>query len=125
MPSTATTSGTTRRSRSSGSTSASPASARSRAPSCATSPAPRAPPTCASGPTARVRPVCFDADAGYVDTDVWWRADLLAGDTVEGPAIIEEFGSTVPVHPGFVVRVDTLGNLVITKTTAAQTTPEA
>jgi len=72
-----------------------------------------------------VRPVCFDADAGYVDTDVWWRADLLAGDTVEGPAIIEEFGSTVPVHPGFVVRVDTLGNLVITKTTAAQTTPEA
>jgi N-methylhydantoinase A len=62
-----------------------------------------------------VRPVCFDADAGYVDTDVWWRPALLAGDTVEGPAIIEEFGSTVPVHPGFVVRVDTLGNLVITK----------
>lgn len=62
-----------------------------------------------------VRPVCFDADAGYVDTDVWWRPALLAGDTVKGPAIIEEFGSTVPVHPGFVVRVDTLGNLVITK----------
>src|SRR6476661_3285631 len=69
-----------------------------------------------------VRPVCFDADAGYVDTDVWWRADLLAGDTVEGPAIIEEFGSTVPVHPGFVVRVDTLGDLVITRSTAAATT---
>ncbi|WP_256793769.1 hydantoinase/oxoprolinase family protein [Terrabacter sp. Ter38] len=66
-----------------------------------------------------VRPVCFDADAGYVDTDVWWRPDLLAGDTVEGPAVIEEFGSTVPVHPGFVVRVDTLGNLVITRSTAA------
>ncbi|KJK13577.1 5-oxoprolinase [Terrabacter sp. 28] len=62
-----------------------------------------------------VRPVCFDADSGYVDTDVWWRPDLLAGDTVHGPAIVEEFGSTVPVHPGFVVRVDTLGNLVITK----------
>ncbi|GAB3880406.1 hydantoinase/oxoprolinase family protein [Terrabacter terrigena] len=62
-----------------------------------------------------VRPVCFDADAGYVDTDVWWRPDLLAGDSVHGPAIVEEFGSTVPVHPGFVVRVDTLGNLVITK----------
>jgi N-methylhydantoinase A len=69
-----------------------------------------------------VRPVCFDADAGYVDTDVWWRPDLLAGDTVEGPAVIEEFGSTVPVHPGFVVRVDTLGNLVITRSTAAPTT---
>jgi N-methylhydantoinase A len=62
-----------------------------------------------------VRRVCFDADAGYVDTEVWWRPDLLAGDTVEGPAVIEEFGSTVPVHPGFVARVDALGNLVITK----------
>lgn len=62
-----------------------------------------------------VRPVTFDADTGYVDADVWWRPDLLAGDVVEGPAVIEEFGSTVPVHPGFVVRVDRLGNLVITK----------
>ncbi|MFC7594428.1 hydantoinase/oxoprolinase family protein [Terrabacter sp. GCM10028922] len=61
------------------------------------------------------RPVCFDADTGYVDTDVWWRPDLLAGDTIHGPAIVEEFGSTVPVHPGFVVRVDPFGNLVITK----------
>ena len=39
----------------------------------------------------------------------------MAGDRIEGPAVIEEFGSTVPVHPGFVVRVDALGNLVITK----------
>ena len=28
---------------------------------------------------------------------------------------IEEFGSTVPVHPGFAVRVDRLGNLVVTR----------
>jgi N-methylhydantoinase A len=28
---------------------------------------------------------------------------------------VEEFGSTVPVHPGFTVRVDAFGNLVITK----------
>ncbi|MEO6999155.1 MAG: hydantoinase/oxoprolinase family protein [Terracoccus sp.] len=62
-----------------------------------------------------VRPVCFGADAGYVDADVWWRPSLRCGDTVVGPAIVEEFGSTVPVHPGFVVRVDGLGNLVIMK----------
>ncbi len=73
------------------------------------------------GPTVRgrahrsVRPVCFDADAGDLDADVWWRPALLAGDRIVGPAVIEEFGSTVPVHPGFVVRVDGLGNLVITK----------
>ncbi|GAA4110889.1 hydantoinase/oxoprolinase family protein [Knoellia locipacati] len=61
------------------------------------------------------REVCFDAEDGYVETGVWWRPDLAVGDTITGPAIIEEFGSTVPVHPGFVVRVDTYGNLVITK----------
>ncbi len=68
------------------------------------------------------RPVCFDPDDGYVQTDLWWRPDLLAGDTIEGPAVIEEFGSTVPLHPGFELRVDALGNLVITKSTEA---PEA
>ena len=61
------------------------------------------------------RQVCFDAEDGYVATGVWWRPDLAAGDTITGPAIIEEFGSTVPVHPGFVVTVDAFGNLVITK----------
>ena len=66
--------------------------------------------------TARSRrPVCFDADAGYVTTDVYWRPDLRAGDAFPGPAVVEEFGSTVPVHPGFAVRVDAFGNLVITK----------
>jgi N-methylhydantoinase A len=61
------------------------------------------------------RAVCFDADAGYVDTPVYWRPELLAGDVVHGPAVVEEFGSTVPLHPGFTARVDGIGNLVITK----------
>ncbi|QGN56569.1 hydantoinase/oxoprolinase family protein [Nostocoides sp. HKS02] len=61
------------------------------------------------------RPVCFDAELAYADTPVYWRPDLRSGDTLQGPAVIEEFGSTVPVHPGFTVRVDALGNLVITK----------
>lgn len=65
--------------------------------------------------TRSTRPVCFDPDDGYVETPVHWRPDLLAGDTLSGPAIVEEFGSTVPVHPGFSVRVDSIGNLVITK----------
>ncbi|KRE62127.1 hydantoinase/oxoprolinase family protein [Nostocoides sp. Soil756] len=61
------------------------------------------------------RPVCFDPDDGYVETPIHWRPDLRAGDTFTGPAVVEEFGSTVPVHPGFAVRVDIWGNLVITK----------
>ena len=61
------------------------------------------------------RDVCFDATDGYVPTTVYARERLGAGDTFAGPAIVEEFGSTVPVHPGFVVRIDDYGNLVITK----------
>ena len=66
------------------------------------------------------RDVCFDAADGYVPTTVYAREHLGAGDTFSGPAIVEEFGSTVPVHPGFVVRVDDYGNLVITKEGAAR-----
>ena len=34
---------------------------------------------------------------------------------MSGPVIIEEFGSTVPVHPGFQVRVDEFLNLIVTR----------
>jgi len=61
------------------------------------------------------RPVCFDAADGYVDTPVVWRPDLAPGVRVEGPAIIEEFGSTVPIHPGFTATVDAYLNLVVTR----------
>jgi len=65
------------------------------------------------------REVCFDADQGYVTTDVIDRSRLGAGDTFSGPAIVEEFGSTIPVHPGFVVQVDDWANLVIRKEDAS------
>ena len=61
------------------------------------------------------RPVCFDATEGYVDTAVLWRPDLVPGATVDGPAVIEEFGSTVPLHPGFAARVDEYLNLIVTR----------
>lgn len=80
---------------------------------------PTGPGTSDPSKTAGRRAVCFDADEGPVDTPVYWRPDLRAGDTFDGPAIVEEFGSTVPVHPGFTVRVDTIGNLVITRAGAA------
>jgi N-methylhydantoinase A len=58
------------------------------------------------------RRVFFD---DWIDTPTYNRPDLAPGDVVSGPAIIEEFGSTVPVHPGFAVTVDTYGNLLLTK----------
>jgi N-methylhydantoinase A len=66
----------------------------------------------ARGAQSGVRQVFFD---DYVETPVFWRPDLAADDIVEGPAIIEEFGSTVPIHPGFTARVDRFGNIVVTK----------
>jgi N-methylhydantoinase A len=58
------------------------------------------------------RRVFFD---DWVDTPTFDRLGLGPGDVVRGPAIIEEFGSTVPVHPGFAATVDTYGNLLLTK----------
>ncbi|QIG43962.1 hydantoinase/oxoprolinase family protein [Nocardioides anomalus] len=62
------------------------------------------------------RPVCFDPAEGYVDTPLHQRADLPPGARLAGPVVIEEFGSTVPVHPGFVARVDEHLNLIVTRT---------
>ena len=59
--------------------------------------------------------VCFDPADGYVETPVLWRPDLAVGTTITGPAIIEEFGSTVPLHPGFVARIDDRLNIIVTK----------
>jgi N-methylhydantoinase A len=64
---------------------------------------------------AGVRPVCFDAGEGYVDTAVHWRPDLRPGQVVAGPAVIEEYGATVPLHPGFSARIDAFLNIVVTR----------
>ncbi len=52
---------------------------------------------------------------GPVDTAVVDRVRLGAGDVVRGPAVVEEFGSTVPVHPGFRAEVDDFANLRLTR----------
>jgi N-methylhydantoinase A len=59
---------------------------------------------------AGTRRVFFD---DWVEATVYDRARLGAGDVVEGPAVLEEFSSTVPLHPGFTATVDPHGNLLI------------
>lgn len=78
-------------------------------------PLPAPAPTDVTGAQTGTRSVCFDAEQGPVETPIVWRPLLAAGATLEGPVIVEEFGSTVPVHPGFRLRVDDIGNLVITR----------
>ncbi|MCI0685920.1 MAG: hydantoinase/oxoprolinase family protein [Sporichthyaceae bacterium] len=59
-----------------------------------------------------IRPVRFDE---WADVPSYDRARLAPGDLVAGPAVIEEFGSTVPIHPGFTAAVDDYTNLVVTR----------
>ncbi len=73
----------------------------------------RTAPTSGEALSTRERMVCFDAERGYVATPVYWRPDLPARASVPGPAIIEEYGATLPLHPGFVASVDEPGNLVV------------
>ncbi|MFG2013730.1 hydantoinase/oxoprolinase family protein [Actinomadura geliboluensis] len=58
------------------------------------------------------RRVHFDS---WQETPIYRREKLAPGDQIAGPAIIEEFGSTVPLHPGFTARLDGYGNLVVTR----------
>jgi N-methylhydantoinase A len=50
---------------------------------------------------------------GFQETPVYDRASLPTGRRVEGPAVIEEFGSTTVVFPGQMVEADPHGILVI------------
>jgi N-methylhydantoinase A len=57
------------------------------------------------------RQVYFDE---WAHVRVYARERLEPGDLLTGPAVIEEFGSTLPLHPGFTARLDGHGNLVVT-----------
>jgi N-methylhydantoinase A len=58
------------------------------------------------------RPVIFP-EVGAVPTRVFDRSALLAGNRLRGPSLVEEHASTTVLHPGDVLEVDALGNLVI------------
>jgi N-methylhydantoinase A len=63
------------------------------------------------------RQVCFD-ELGYLETPLYQRASLAPGDVLRGPAVIEEFGSTIPLHPGFSCEVDGYVNLLIRRSSS-------
>jgi N-methylhydantoinase A len=57
----------------------------------------------------------------YRDTPVFDRALLPPGGRIDGPAVIEEFGSTTVVFPGQTVEVDPHGILVIRSASSQET----
>jgi N-methylhydantoinase A len=62
-------------------------------------------------PKPESRPVYFEGE--FRDTPVFARATLGSGFQLEGPAIVEEFGSTTVVFPGQHLTVDPHGVLII------------
>jgi N-methylhydantoinase A len=67
------------------------------------------PPETAHKPSRQVQ---FE-DHGLLETAVFDRTELLAGNVVEGPAVIEEASSTTVLDPGDVATVNAYGHLVI------------
>ncbi|MEC8829114.1 MAG: hydantoinase/oxoprolinase family protein [Actinomycetota bacterium] len=78
------------------------------------------------GPIERPNPRQIEAGTGAVETQrrkvyfgewsevpIYDRSQLGQGDSIQGPAVIEEFGSTTPIAPNFETVVDHLGNLII------------
>ena len=52
-------------------------------------------------------------DGSFLDTQIYERNKLICGNTIAGPAIIEEPFHTTVVMPGQILNVDQLGNLTI------------
>jgi N-methylhydantoinase A len=60
------------------------------------------------------RPAYFSEAGGFTETAVYDRYRLGVGDEIQGPAVIEEEGSTLVVGPGATARVAPTGNMVVT-----------
>ncbi|MEO6566627.1 MAG: hydantoinase B/oxoprolinase family protein, partial [Casimicrobiaceae bacterium] len=76
-------------------------------------------PRFASGPKAgaapvRMRPAFFPDLNAFVRTPVWAESAFVCGEQHDGPALIEQAGSTVVVGPGDRFGMDECGNLRIT-----------
>ncbi|MBI2881442.1 MAG: hydantoinase/oxoprolinase family protein [Candidatus Tectomicrobia bacterium] len=52
--------------------------------------------------------------AGTQECRVYAREGLLAGNFIDGPAVVEDYGSTTVILPGHCARVDRFGHLILT-----------
>jgi len=65
-------------------------------------------------PKPTFREAVFGSESGYQKTPVYQRHDLPSGFELTGPAIIEQSDTTSVIYPGHHMRVDTIGNLIVT-----------
>ncbi|MEE8516657.1 MAG: hypothetical protein V3T02_08475 [Alphaproteobacteria bacterium] len=67
----------------------------------------------AGAPSPAPRPVYFRATEGPVETQIFERTTLAPGFHGEGPAVIEEYGSTTLIWPGDRFEIGELGEIRI------------
>ncbi|MDP2936403.1 MAG: hydantoinase/oxoprolinase family protein [Dehalococcoidia bacterium] len=60
------------------------------------------------------RQVYWPSEGGYVTTPIFIGERLQPGNKVEGPAVLEMFGTTLPLHQGQRLEVDEFLNFVVT-----------
>ncbi|WP_165959426.1 hydantoinase/oxoprolinase family protein [Nonomuraea longispora] len=61
------------------------------------------------------RDIWFPATGWYEDVPVFERSDLRLGVTLHGPAVIDEWTTTVIVPPGWTIALDDTGNLELAR----------
>jgi N-methylhydantoinase A len=61
-----------------------------------------------------IRKVYFEESQTFLNTKIFERERLLAGNVIEGPAIIEEPNATTLIHPGMGGEVNPYGAILIT-----------
>ncbi|OGQ68484.1 MAG: hypothetical protein A2W73_05930 [Deltaproteobacteria bacterium RIFCSPLOWO2_12_55_13] len=63
----------------------------------------------------RRRPVLWSLEKGFEETSVFDGTKLAAGNTIPGPAIIEESATTVVIPGSYVCMVDNVKNYILTR----------
>jgi N-methylhydantoinase A len=61
-----------------------------------------------------IRKVCLASADRFEDCPVYARDTLAAGAEIEGPALIEEYGSTTVMFAGDRARISESGEIIIT-----------
>ena len=67
-----------------------------------------------------IRKVYFEENQAFLDTRIFERERLLAGNVIEGPAIVEESNATTLIYPGMGGKVDPYGAILITIPSATE-----
>jgi N-methylhydantoinase A len=62
------------------------------------------------------RSVFSPATREYTDVPVFWRSDMAAGASFQGPALVAEPQTTTFVTAAYSGRIDTRANLILERT---------